>query len=229
MIICSPVPTTQPPFAVSPVVYRVSCSGTDTNGNLASKVHIYDVFFETGVGGASWQSPQDGTGTSTFTAIVPPYDFNGDGKPDLLWQNTATGELTVWYMGGAQGNNFLGFNVLAASVPGWSVVAVADFNGDGHPDLVWQNNSTGEVTVWYMGGAQGNSFLGYNILSAGEPGWSVVGAADFNGDGNPDLIWQNTTTGEATVWYMGGLQGNVFLGFNLLSSPVPGWSIVGHY
>ncbi|MFH0998258.1 MAG: hypothetical protein V1844_22560 [Pseudomonadota bacterium] len=28
-------------------------------------------------------------------------DFNGDGKPDILWRNTSTGENCIWYMNGA--------------------------------------------------------------------------------------------------------------------------------
>ncbi len=27
-------------------------------------------------------------------------DLNADGRPDLLWQNTADGSLAVWYMNG---------------------------------------------------------------------------------------------------------------------------------
>jgi hypothetical protein len=160
--------------------------------------------------------------------VVGAADFNGDGTPDLIWQNDTTRQVTVWYMGGALGNTFLGWNYLSSTgVAGWTVVGSADFNGDGHPDLVWQNDTTGQVTVWYMGGAQGATFLGWNYLSsAGVAGWTVVGAADFNGDGTPDLIWQNDTTRQVTVWYMGGSQGNAFLGWNYLSGTVAGWTLV---
>jgi hypothetical protein len=27
-------------------------------------------------------------------------DFDGDGKPDILWRNSSTGEVMVWYMNG---------------------------------------------------------------------------------------------------------------------------------
>ena len=134
-------------------------------------------------------------------------DFDGDGHPDLVWQNDTTRQVTVWYMGGAQGATFQGWNYLSGGAAGWKVVGVADFNGDGVPDLIWQNDTTRAVTVWYMGGAQGATFQGWNYLSGGAPGWTVVGAADFNGDGVPDLIWQNDTTRAVTVWYMGGAQG----------------------
>ena len=111
-------------------------------------------------------------------------------------------------------NSFLGSNGLASTdVAGWSVVGAGDFNGDGKPYLVWQNDGTWEVVVWYIGGPQGNSRLGWNNLASTDvAGWSVVGAGDFNGDGKPDLVWQNDRTWEVVVWSMGGPQGNSRLG-----------------
>jgi hypothetical protein len=32
--------------------------------------------------------------------IVGTGDFNGNGKTDILWQNTATGERAIWLMNG---------------------------------------------------------------------------------------------------------------------------------
>ena len=166
--------------------------------------------------------------TATFTSITgPPADFNGDGHPDLIWQNDTNRQATVWYMGGTNGTTMLGWNYLSGSVPGWTIAGVADFNNDGHPDLIWQNDTTREATVWYMGGTNGTTMLGWNYLSGSVPGWTIAGVADFNNDGHPDLIWQNDTTREATVWYMGGTNGTTMLGWNYLSGSVPGWTIAG--
>ena len=154
-------------------------------------------------------------------------DFSGDTKPDVIWQNDTTRQTTVWYMGGAQGTTFLGWNYLSGDVSGWTLVGAADVDGDGHPDLIWQNDTTRQTTVWYMGGAQGTTFLGWNYLGGPEPGWRVVGMVDFNGDKHPDLVWQNDTTRQVTVWYMGGAQGNTLLSWNYLSGQVTGWKVVG--
>jgi hypothetical protein len=32
----------------------------------------------------------------------------------------------------------------------WSPRVIADFNGDGRPDIVWQNHATGAVWFWFM-------------------------------------------------------------------------------
>jgi len=161
--------------------------------------------------------------------VVAEADFNGDGKPDLVWQNDSTRQVTVWYMGGLGGNVFQSVAWLnSASFPGWSVVAAADFNGDGVPDLVWQNDSTRQVKVWYMGGAMGATKLGENWLDqAGEPGWTVVAAADYNKDGKTDIVWMHDVTRQATVWYFNGPQGNQFQGvFWLDSLGEKGWKVV---
>jgi FG-GAP repeat len=39
-------------------------------------------------------------------------------------------------------------------------------------------------------------------------GWELVGAADFNGDGNPDFLLYNPGTHETAIWY---LNNNVFV------------------
>jgi hypothetical protein len=35
-------------------------------------------------------------------------------------------------------------------------------------------------------------------------GYKLAGVGDFNGDGSPDLVFQNATTGQIAVWYMNG-------------------------
>src|ERR1039458_1919148 len=163
--------------------------------------------------------------------VVGTGDFDGNGVPDLVWQNDSTRQVTVNYYGGAGGAVYQGWAYLnAAGVPGWSVVAVADMNGDGVPDLIWQNDTTNQVTVNYYGGAGGAVYQGWNWLnSVGEPaGWLVVGAADFDGNGTPDLVWQNSATRQITVNYYGGVGGATYKGWAYLNAAgVPGWTVVG--
>ena len=155
-------------------------------------------------------------------------DFNGDGHPDLVWQNDATRAVTVHYYSGTGGATYLSWAWLnQTGVAGWSVVAIADFNGDGFPDLVWQNDATSSTTVNYFGGTGGATLQGWNWLNqAGVAGWHVKLAADFNGDGHPDLVWQNDSTRQVVVHYYGGTGGATYLSWNWLNqSNVPGWTI----
>jgi len=158
--------------------------------------------------------------------VVAAADMNGDGVPDLIWQNDTTRQVTVNYYGGTGGATLIGWNWLnAAGDPGWTVVAAADMNGDGVPDLIWQNDATCQVTVNYYGGAGGATLTGWNWLNAaGDPGWTVVGASDINGDGTPDLVWENNSTGQVTVNFYGGAQGATLEGWAWLNAAGnPGW------
>jgi hypothetical protein len=138
--------------------------------------------------------------------------------------------VTVNYYGGAGGAVYQGWNWLnvGGEPAGWRVVGAADFDGNGTPDLVWQYAPTRQVSVNYYGGAGGTTYLGWNWLNeAGVPGWTVVGASDFNGDGVPDLVWQNNSTAQVTVNYYGGTGGATYTGWNwLASSGFPGWTAV---
>jgi hypothetical protein len=105
--------------------------------------------------------------------------------------------------------------------PAWSVVGVADFNRDGHPDYLLYNGRTRQTAIWY---------LNNNVLSSGlfgptlPAGWSVVGVADFNGDGHPDYLLFNSSTRQTAIWYLN----NNVLTSGLFGPTLPvGWTVVG--
>lgn len=77
----------------------------------------------------------------------------------------------------------------------------SDFNGDGHPDIIWQHAVTGQRYLWYLNGA---TTIGDAALDTLPVEWSIVGNADFNGDGHNDLVLENTSTGERRIRYLNG-------------------------
>jgi hypothetical protein len=133
--------------------------------------------------------------------IVSRDDFNGDQKADLLWQNTATGQVYLWYLDGA---TMIDDAWVLTDPSAWQVATTADFNGDGKPDILWQQPATGQLAVWLMNGA---TLLSSTTLTPAQwdPNWRVAGAADLNRDGQADLIWQNRATGALAYWLMRGL------------------------
>jgi hypothetical protein len=54
------------------------------------------------------------------------------------------------------------------------LVAIADFNQDGHPDVVFQDPATGAATVYYYSGPLGTIPAGTAVLSTGNP-WYIAG------------------------------------------------------
>jgi hypothetical protein len=100
-------------------------------------------------------------------------DINTDGSIDLVWQDQLTGAAQVWFLGGVNGATPMG----AASISTgntWRIRAVADMNGDGRADLVWQDPIAGNSQVWFLGGVQGAIATGSAPLS-GAQSWRVIG------------------------------------------------------
>ena len=135
-------------------------------------------------------------------------DFNADGKPDLVWSNTSTGERYLWLMNGTSYSSSVYLGVMTTP---WQIAATGDFNNDGKTDLVWQNNSTGERYLWLMNGTSWSSSISLGVVPIA---WQIAGTGDFNGDGKTDLVWTNTNTGERYLWLMNGtaFSSSVFLG-----------------
>jgi hypothetical protein len=155
--------------------------------------------------------------------IVGTGDFNGDGKPDIIWRHSATGQNAVWYMNGATWTGNYDMMTTVAD-PNWNIVGMGDFNGDGKPDIIWRHSATGQNAVWYMNGATWTGT--YDMITAVGAPWNIVGVGDFNGDGKPDMLWRNSATGENSVWYMNGA---TWTGtYNMIATvPDPNWNIVG--
>ena len=76
-------------------------------------------------------------------------DFNGDGKSDILWQNTSTGQRVIWLMNGTTHTSTVNLGTVATS---WGIAGSGDFNGDGKADILWQNSSSGQRLIWLMNG-----------------------------------------------------------------------------
>ena len=137
-----------------------------------------------------------------YTAGVSPYgvavaDFNGDGKPDMVVVNSG---VVPYYAGSVDvllGNGDGSFRapVNYPTGTGSSFVAVADFNGDGRPDLVVVNWG-GSVSV-LLGKGDGTFQASVSYLAGNTPFSLAVG--DFNGDGKPDLAVANNGDNTVTV------------------------------
>ena len=155
---------------------------------------------------------------STLTnthALTDTHDFNGDGKSDILWRDSA-GDVGMWLMNGAQILQGAAFNAVATN---WSIVGQRDFNGDGKSDILWRD-TVGDVGMWLMNGTQivqGGSF------SAVPLNWSVAGTGDFNGDGKADILWMDNQ-GNVGIWFMNGTQ---ILQAGVVGQLPPNWIIVG--
>ena len=133
-------------------------------------------------------------------------DFDGDGLGDILWRNTSTGQVVIWFIEGTQ--LVAGGPAGGADPNDWEIVGVGDFDGLASTatptaDILWRHTSTGQTVIWLMDGTQ--------RIGEGSPAsvgqiWQIAGVADFDGDGHSDILWRNTSTGQVVIWFIEGTQ-----------------------
>jgi subtilisin len=150
-------------------------------------------------------------------------DIDGNGSTDLVWQRS-DGSLWTWLMRGTVVHRTLPLSIDRVGDTAWQIVGVADLDGDGYADLVWQHPS-GHLAAWFM---QGTRVLRTTMLSIDrvmDTRWQVASAGDLSGDGKADLVWQHVPTGQLAVWYMNGATVTATLGLGTVSDPA--WRIRG--
>jgi hypothetical protein len=135
-----------------------------------------------------------GSGTGTGPAFVSPSGMTAAVLQPIIVNPTLTAS-------GISGRVFTGYAILAADAP-------ASYSATGLPSGLSVNTSTGQIsgTPTKQGkytvtlgatNALGTSTATLVITVVANPG-------DFNGDGNPDIYWTNTSTGDRGVYLMNG-------------------------
>lgn len=142
-------------------------------------------------------------------------DFDGDGKSDILWHDTASGASTIW----RSGNSAEQIPMVQVTDTRWVIAGIGDFNGDGKSDVLWHHATTGANALWRSGDySQSTSLTRINNLA-----WEIVGIGDFDGNGKDDILWRQKYTGANAVWG-GGSYNNAW---NLSAVTDPDWKVVG--
>lgn len=136
--------------------------------------------------------PSDGTQTYALT------DWNGDQKPDLVVvqrSGTASGHVEIRVVDGASYFQKLLVETATslAATDENTQFAIADWNGDGHPDLVSAQTAgtvSKKVEVQVLDGAANfQQPLGTKITTAEPAGAGLqVAVTDWNADKKPDLV-----------------------------------------
>jgi hypothetical protein len=85
-----------------------------------------------------------------------------------LLLNASNHKTAIWYLSGP---TFIGGAFGPTIASGWSLVATADFNSDGHPDYLLYNPATRQTAIWYL---NNNMFVGGAFGPTAPMGWSLV-------------------------------------------------------
>jgi hypothetical protein len=140
-----------------------------------------------------------GKGWNQYNVLTSPGDISGDGRPDLIARNSATGAVYL-YKGTSVGK-------LSARVKlydNWKtyrkIVGIGDLNGDGVGDLIAQDKSNNLYR--YYGKGNGTFSARVKLFTAwGSSYNTIVGVGDITGDGKADIISRDTS---GNVWRNSG-------------------------
>jgi hypothetical protein len=189
------------------------------------------LWFMNGATRIAYASTNPSTLPDAAWRIVGTNDFDLDGKTDLLWRHAVSGQNVVWFMNGV---NLIGGTFTTPSAltdTRWQMVGTGDFDRDGYPDVLWRHAFSGENVLWYMNGTTLASGTFLTPASLPDTRWKMAGVADFNRDGEQDILWHHSFSGEVVLWYMNGsvLSSGTFT--TPSSLPDTRWSIaaVGDY
>ena len=121
---------------------------------------------------------------------------------------------------GTSGSGEVSINSLQPS----ALTLERDFDGDGHSDILWQNDH-GSAAIWLMNAA-GTAQITGTILDSPGTDWHVKGSGDFNGDGHADVLWQNDN-GSVATWLMDAAGTTPIAAPLIGTNPGPAWHVKG--
>ncbi len=132
-------------------------------------------------------------------------DLNNDGQDDVLLRNLISGQNLLWEMT-PFGEAIAAERLIGRDVadPNWSLSGTGDFNNDGKTDIVLRNETADQIVAWYMnsdGTIQSESLVGRGF---GDNNWKIEATADFNSDGQTDILLNNALSGQTLLWTMNG-------------------------
>lgn len=131
-------------------------------------------------------------------------DFDLDGRADALWRHVSSGFAFVQFFDSA-GQTHESRDILVREVDRrLRFNGLGDFNGDGVPDILWRDETTGGLVTHLM--SRASRTLGAPLIIGIPPsgGWQVVMLDDYNGDGRTDLLMRNDSTGALMYYYLNG-------------------------
>ncbi len=152
-------------------------------------------------------------------------DINGDGKPEIVVANVADGNISVYLNNSTIGNLVFAarMNLVPATGGGVPYAAViADFDGDGMPDIATANAGGGNASIFHNTGTPGGalSFATSAEFGTGATPESIA-VGDLDGDGKPDLVTGNYGDGTISILHNTSTSGSVSF---TTGSPIPAGS-----
>jgi len=152
-----------------------------------------------------WKRHVIAQGTLPGAYDVAVADFDGDGDLDVAASSWVKGNKFVWYENPGKADQPWVEHLIEENMAETRTMRVADFNGDGKPDLLGTASAAGQV-VWYenLGKSATVQWKKFVIYTAGRP---IHGQpVDMDGDGDADVVMAlgfaaQEPVAHQVVWY----------------------------
>jgi len=161
-----------------------------------------------GIGDILWQDNNGNIGvwfmnggavssTASLGQVPTNWSIVGDDNNGNIYWRDNVGDLAIWQVSGSQVVASTGLGNVPSN---WMIAGLADFDGNGLTDILWRDNNSGTVAIWFMELSGAN--IGWTVnLGAIPSAWNIAQTGDYNGDGYGDILWIDST-GDLAAWFM---------------------------
>lgn len=137
-----------------------------------------------------------------FARQVSIHDLNGDGKPEIVVANSATNDLYIFKnesTGGTVIINPIPVKITVTGATETLALEIQDMNKDGKFDIIATRNQSQDIFI-LKNESTASSFVFSTIFKITIPGqFNDLATADFNRDGNLDIIATSLFSAQAQV------------------------------
>jgi len=167
--------------------------------NINSFSRSISVFKNNSTGANISFTPGNSYPTGSFPLAITSGDLDGDGKPDLAVANDSSNTVSLYRNTSNLGNISFAAGADLTTGIGPLDVAIVDLDGDGKPDIIIANGTSGSFSVLRNTSTLG--ILSFAAKTDFPAGLNIQGltASDIDGDAKPDLVFANGNANTISV------------------------------
>ncbi|WP_433617380.1 FG-GAP repeat domain-containing protein [Dactylosporangium sp. CA-139114] len=121
-------------------------------------------------------------------------DWDHDGSQDIVARDEAAGDLWLYPGQSRRGYSGIPRVQIGNGWNGFTVAGLADWDKDGHQDILARNDATGDLWLYPGQSRRGYSSTPPVKVGNGWTGYTFAGVGDWDQDGHQDIVVRNDST-----------------------------------